>query len=141
MGHREQPRYDASRNQWTLRHQNKRHYLCSGADNDRQAWEKAYAIMGRPALEVRIDLVGEAIDGWHHSGESTSSWRHDILAPFGRFMAADTLDHVHADYLSDFLAWLRRQTFTRGKKTDCRYSPSTLKRPFGFVEWYSHAVE
>jgi integrase len=118
MPRRSKPCYDASRNQWILRYQNTRHYLCSGAtpEAERLAWTKARQIMDEPTVGRPPRTVAAAVAAWLEA--NGTSWHRAMLAPFSDWAEGVTLTEIHPEFLGEFLKFLQ-QTI---------YSFSTMRR-------------
>lgn len=129
MGWRSQPRYDESRNQWFLRFKNKRYYLCSGKANHIKAYAKAAQIMGDDANpKEKLTTVVKIALGWLRLHPVNRQW----VSPLLRFGAEHAPEDVHADYLVEYLAWLRKTGFVRLGKSG-HYSNSSLRRYLRFA--------
>jgi len=110
MPRQSQPRYDPTRNQWILRYQGRRHYLCSGRGSYVKAMRRAADVMGGVRVG-NVETVAELIEAWlaGHGNE----W--DRMQPEGwyRYAGSTALANLQGDHLAGYLAWLQR----------CRYLP------------------
>lgn len=75
MGWKPLPRYDESRNQWTITFKKHKRFLCTGKDNQFEAYRKAETILGQSLIEGRPTTVAELIAAWlKGSGNEQYRW-------------------------------------------------------------------
>ena len=136
MGWKAKPRYEQSRNQWVYRKGGKTHYLCSGANNEAEAWRKAAELDDSIAdTGTAPKTVAQAVVAW--LAQNGKPWHRDILRPFAHWASGQLLDDVHAEYLHDYQQHLRQATYTH-EKTTKRYAPSTIRRQVQFARGVLH---
>ena len=132
MGWQAKPRYDAGRNQWTLRHHGKKYYLCAGANNEAEAWSKARAIQGPSThdspttLRSVVDACAHWLLTYHPPDSKDAQWYRDHLIPFMRWAQGVSLDSVEPTTLKQYLSHLKRLTYDRGKSKST-YSTRTIR--------------
>lgn len=124
MPRRPQPRYEANRNQWILKFQGRRRFLCSGAENYPKALREAAAIMGGAVADVvEVRTVAALVEAWLAVYGDEDGWYRHQLRPWCMFAGAEALARLPEDHLKRYRVWL-------GK---CRYVPRAYwpagKRP------------
>ncbi len=129
MPRKSAPRFDPGRNQWFLRFEKRKYYLCSGKGNWITAHRKATEIMGRSLTqEAPVTISGAVMAYLKHRG---NEWHRSRLAIWIRWAGADTLTSIGPDHLEKLLTHLKTMGYRRklpgvlGKRRD--YSPKGLR--------------
>lgn len=144
MPRRPKPFYDPKTNAWRLRfktivngQEKRHHHLCSGANNETLAWDRALEIPGfTSADESKPRTIASAAAVWQK--KNGDDWTRDILAPFIEWGSGKRLAQVHTQTLTDYLEYLKNATYQRrqnGKPTGPakHYAPSTKRRQMRFA--------
>ena len=132
MGWSPRPRYDPTRNQWTLEYRRRRHYLCAGLDNEAHAWSLAAAILGDESLGPVPIAVGEAIGLWLL--DHPSAFHREQTIPWFKYVGHKPLAALPPDHLEQYRDWLKRRGYAvpvrRGKKVVAdrrQYAAQTIR--------------
>ena len=142
MGWKAVPRYDSGSKQWTLRWNKKKHYLCSGKDeNDNYdlALRKAGEIMRRNESDVPSSpsSIGELVALWTIKTAPCDVRRRWLEAGWLYWMD-HSLAEVTIDHLNEFLVFLRGKNGRR-YWTDRPNSNSTiagkLRTAYAVLKW------